>query len=381
MPPKKIIFFYLKAGGGHESTAKFLSNQIQSQYPESQIKLIDIAYKNSQSQQTLVLKGYNWLLEEGKWLWWLLNLTTKNYIGARLFLWLPELLITHTKIAQTIKEEILEFQPDLIISTYYFVAEVGSKVNFEARKPRIITIVSDIFGAHPIWFTSKACEYTVFSDEVYKQCKKYVPNDHIHKFNLLFNSKFENQLTFDKKCNAFKNLDLDQSIKTILILSGGNGLPNGDKILEELLTQMQTQDLEYQIIFVTGRNQELYQKCQNILARFKSLSSKVKLFGFRDDIYTLMNLANIIVTKAGPATILEAAALQKPILISHYILEQETANNDWVINNKLGIYEPRPRIVAEKAINFLNGNFEFEKVELHSSVKEVVEWLMKGCID
>lgn len=374
---QKVIVFYIKAGGGHQSTANSIIKQISLAYPDSHTKCVDIAHNNPLWQQKLIIDIYNWLIEDGKYLWLLLNVITKSPLGAQLFLWLPKFFAENSRFSQTLEEEIIDFRPDLIVSCYYFVAGSAKKICDRHRiQSEIVTVVSDIFSAHPIWFTSKDTKYLVFSKAIFDQAINYINKDLVTQFGYFFNSRFEAPLSNNKICEIKAELELDISLKTVLILSGGNGLLNADRVLVELINTNLT---NFQIIFVAGRNQELYNKCQAIINNQRS--SKIKLFGFCDNVYELMNIADVIIGKAGPATVLEAVALHKPLFLSHYIWEQEKGNVDWVVNNNYGIYEPQPKKLAELVTNYFDSAKSpnvFKQTNLKSSSTAAIEHLIEG---
>src|SRR5690606_37354972 len=57
--------------------------------------------------------------------------------------------------------------------------------------------------------------------------------------------------------------------------------------------------------------------------------------------------ADVLVTKAGPATISEACMAGLPMILYDAIPGQETGNVDYVVNNQAGVFAPNPREVAD----------------------------------
>jgi UDP-N-acetylglucosamine:LPS N-acetylglucosamine transferase len=62
---------------------------------------------------------------------------------------------------------------------------------------------------------------------------------------------------------------------------------------------------------------------------------------------TLMAAADVVVTKAGPGTIMEALSLSRPLIVTGAVGLQETGNISYVENNKFGIYCPEPDNIVE----------------------------------
>ena len=67
----------------------------------------------------------------------------------------------------------------------------------------------------------------------------------------------------------------------------------------------------------------------------------------------IMAASDIIVTKAGPSTISEAAIAGLPMIISDRIPGQETGNVKLVTENDAGVYVPRPDRVADLIVEWL----------------------------
>ena len=54
-----------------------------------------------------------------------------------------------------------------------------------------------------------------------------------------------------------------------------------------------------------------------------------------------MNEADLVITKAGPGIIMEAAALKKTIIVTRWVVLQEKGNVNFVLENRLGLYDPK----------------------------------------
>ena len=81
-----------------------------------------------------------------------------------------------------------------------------------------------------------------------------------------------------------------------------------------------------------------------------------QVFGYvtnYDEMPQLMAASDLIVTKAGPSTISEAAIAGLPMIISDRIPGQETGNVRLVTENDAGVYVPKPEKVAELIVEWL----------------------------
>ena len=124
------------------------------------------------------------------------------------------------------------------------------------------------------------------------------------------------------------------------------------------------------------------QKCEKIVKDCNQ-NHDIKILGFTDKLKSLMSLADIVITKGGPATILELVSQNKPMIISHYIWEQEKGNVEYVLENNYGWYEKKPKRVRQLVEKLLKNPEEIEekrenikKLGLKSEISESVEYLL-----
>jgi len=95
--------------------------------------------------------------------------------------------------------------------------------------------------------------------------------------------------------------------------------------------------------------------------------------GFVTNMAEYMVAADILVSKAGPGTISEAAALSLPIMVTSFLPGQEEGNVEYVVEGGFGAYcsDSDPLGIAEEVCMWLNDSSKLER--LSKAAKE------KGC--
>ena len=73
--------------------------------------------------------------------------------------------------------------------------------------------------------------------------------------------------------------------------------------------------------------------------------------GFVSDIEKYMVSADVMLSKAGPGAIAEAAACALPMLLYDFLPGQEEANIAFVRDHCMGGYEVSPELVAERLVH------------------------------
>lgn len=89
-----------------------------------------------------------------------------------------------------------------------------------------------------------------------------------------------------------------------------------------------------QIIFICGRNKKIKTELERL--EFPS-NVRARIFGFVEEVWKYMEVANVIFTKPGGLTISEALAKSLPILIVNPIPGQEELNSDFLLENGLAL--------------------------------------------
>ncbi len=105
-------------------------------------------------------------------------------------------------------------------------------------------------------------------------------------------------------------LGLNPDRKTILIMSGGDGLNWIYSLTEQLLTVKEN----FQLIVLAGKNRRLLKRLKKLR---KQNSSRLHTFGFIKSVEKIMTAADIIITKPGGSTIAECLACGLPIILAN----------------------------------------------------------------
>lgn len=230
-------------------------------------------------------------------------------------------------------------------------------------KPKVYAILVDIFNPHPVWFNGSPVDYIAFSQEAKNiALKSGVSKQKIQQFKPFFNTQFETELNLEAKQKFAQELSLDLNLPTVLITGGGSGLPNTLEILKQLKKKAK---IKINVLVVAGRNVGLEKEIQNFIQNSKNSNLKIYPFGFTSKMYELTNLADVVISKAGPASIFEVLALNKPLILAHYIWPQELGNLKFIEKNKFGLYLTNSRQIVDKILELVANPDKLEKLKQH----------------
>ena len=206
-----------------------------------------------------------------------------------------------------------------------------------AERPRVVNVVTDLVTTHALWFHPQAdltLVPTAAARERALACK--VPTDRVKVTGLPVSQKFHDCISDRQTLRSA--LEWLPDILTVLLIGGGAGMGPLEKIARRLAESR----LPIQLAVVCGRNDALR----------KSLESEdwplpVHVYGYMENMPELMTAADLVVTKAGPSSVMEALHCGRPLILSGAIPGQEDGNIRFVVENECGVWAPGAERVLE----------------------------------
>lgn len=315
--------------------------------------------------KAIVEQGYVTIVNKARPLWNAFYFMMK----MRLFIEAAYRLMKVTNY-DVLEQKFKEVQPDIIISTYYFGGLAKEIVEQNGLQSDVFTIITDPWGFPPIWLVGETHEVITFSDEAYQQAISMYPQERVKQFGPIINERYDSEMTLEEKEIFAKEIGIDLARKTIIITGGGMGLPHGDQFFEKLLAYITEQQKDWQVIMVCGNNEPLYQQCCKIKAKY---DVKSLVYGFVTNMFELLNVSDILITKAGPATLLEAIKLKKKLVVTDYIWEQEKFNVEFIESHGCGVYLNR---VDDLSLIFEKMNLEQADLEIENGLTAIVHHIL-----
>ncbi|KAJ1616884.1 hypothetical protein T492DRAFT_918070 [Pavlovales sp. CCMP2436] len=138
---------------------------------------------------------------------------------------------------------------------------------------------------------------------------------------------------------------------TCLVVGGGDGMGGLFSVASAVGSALGEREGSSQLVVVCGRNEE----CKSSLGAVKWPSNvHVMVLGFVSEMEQWMGAADALVTKAGPGTIAEAAAMGLPCVLSGYLPGQEEGNVDFVISGGFGKLNEDPAEIGKTVRQWLD---------------------------
>ena len=336
-----IGFLYLKTGGGHVSGANALVTCLKEKHPDNAEYIPQNGFKSTNWVARIFFeKGY---------------LATSNYfeLGYVAFYQLTKskTVLTFCKwlLRPFLVKNLIDFLKTEKITKLVCLHEILiplARIAINRVNPNIplISIVMDPFTAHPLWFYEKDTELIVFSRKLQKEAISHYgfKPEQVHQFPIMLSRNFDRRYTLDEKIAAKKRHNIPLDKKILLVVGGGEGLKATLAIVNAFIFQR----CPAHLIVICGKNKVLKTQLE-ILLKTTHIAN-IQVFGFVSFMPDLINVSDCVITKGGPATVMETLSAGKPLILASYVRGQEFGNMLYVVNNNLGWYIPQPRKIIKK---------------------------------
>jgi Glycosyltransferase family 28 C-terminal domain/Monogalactosyldiacylglycerol (MGDG) synthase len=328
----KIEFCFFDAGGGHRAAATALEMAIRAQNRPWKVQLtnlqellddLDILKKYAGIR---IEDQYNRMLRSG----WTLG--SAQAMKALQF----AIRMRHGATVSTLENHWKRTNPDLVVSLvpHFNRALCESLVNAYPAPP-FLTVLTDIADFPPHFWIERQQQYLVCgSDRAVEQAHAAGHTDDrvFRASGMILHPRFY-EPPVETRADGRKRLGLRPDLPTGLVLFGGYG----SKAMLDIAAALDRSNLELQLIFICGRNEEL-------AAALQAQKSRLPRFveGFTANVNRYMHLADFFIGKPGPGSISEAIQMKLPVIVecNAWTLPQERYNARWVTEKEVGIVLP-----------------------------------------
>ena len=405
----RVLFLSSDTGGGHRASAESLAKQFQIHYPGTTYELLDIMSELGPPPYNTIVPAYRHLSshpQQWKLIYSVSNLET-YHIVADIYLKLC--------CERAIRKRIASYNPDVVVSVHPLMTKVPvvscNKISMETnRHLPMFTVVTDLGSGHCLWFSPDVEKVFIASEQIrhVARTRGKVPNEKLVRLGLPIRHEFSAQAEAlgDRlsptgrmyQSRIRESIDLRTDGKTVLVMGGGEGVGSLSSIVDALYVELADKEIDATIVVVCGRNEELRKDLEkrdwslvmlrrkNPLLGFAHTLTRgipfVPKFGFRDECGTskgnvqvvslgfvsrmaeYMVAADVLVSKAGPGTIAEAAAVGLPVMLTSYLPGQEEGNVDFVVDGRFGAFRPdyHPDQVASEVARWLLSDNELRQM-------------------
>ncbi len=335
----KVLIMSVTTGEGHNSTAKAMRNEFESRGVECEI--LDTINYVSPALATFIAKGYLLITEKAKYAYQIgyeLAEKRKNILEE-----LSPMEILNMIFTNELKEVFQEEKYDAVVFTHAFA---GMMLSMMRKKHNLnlktVGILTD-FTFHPYWEDCTRNDYVVIPDRLlsFQGVRKGFQNSQLLPLGIPINAKFSTKLPKEEARRAL-GLDFGDEKKIILVMGGSMGYGN----IAETVKRIDTLDIEqdFHIYVICGNNEEAKEE---VSALVDSMKHSTTVVGFVNNVSTVMDAADCIVTKPGGLTTSESLAKGLPMVIVNPIPGQEQRNTEFLVNHGAAVVSSKACPIEE----------------------------------
>jgi processive 1,2-diacylglycerol beta-glucosyltransferase len=317
-----ILILSASYGGGHNQVARALTQALQIQTPGIKIITVDYSELLVPLFSRLTQFGYTQSLRHFP-VGYALYYQATGKISPDSF-WQKSLnRMGYTELIMLVNR----LRPKVIISTFPLPAGVLSKMKSTGNlNVPNVTVITDI-SVHSQWVHPHTDLYLVGSDEVVSGLiARGILPEKIAVTGIpvlpVFQKKFDHH-------KVRKEFGLQPDTKLVLFMGGSEGV-FGTTNFHDLLKNIRT---PVEAVVITGSNRELYEKLTTLNLHYP----QIKIHSYVENVAGLMEVADILVTKAGGISISEALAKGLPMVIYKPSPGQEEANAAYLRDHRAAI--------------------------------------------
>ena len=325
MRDKKILYLFSDTGGGHRSAVNALIKTVEEIMGDNapRQEMTDV-FASSNKLISLLANLYAPVIKYCPFLWGALYHVTNNKLSIVIMD-----KISDPFVSKKLQELIKEKNPDIIVSvhpvTNHIAAKAMKRINHNVP---LLTVVTDPVTFHRVWICPQVDKIVLATEDAKTLCRKYgFGLDNIEVLGFPIDPKFFK--TSSPKRELRETIGIAPGKFTVLFMGGGEGGGN----IYEFISELNKGNLDIQLIIITGRNHLLKKKLEDNSSKFKF---PMKIFGFTDQVADIMGASDLIITKAGPGTIIEAVSKSLPIILTSFLPGQEEGNVEYVLTMQLG---------------------------------------------
>ena len=334
----KILFATVAVGGGHVATAHAISEAIERYYPGR------FSMRVSDYAEELGVTSFD---RRHKKFWRLaLRYPFIARAGQRLIDSFPRTTVAGQRgllggFARTAAADLERERPLLVVSNHGLIT-TGLALAQEryGLTARVLTYATEPYNISAYWADPRADHVVVPSQAVRKDLVSMgVP---AHKVSVSGYPVRQSFLNAPSKTAAREILGLEERF-TCLISLGGEGVVGGPN---RLIKAVLESGAAPQVIVITGRNKKLRRNLERLD------TPNLRVTGFVQEMASHVAASDVVIGKAGPASVYEALAVGRPMLVTGHTGLNELGVARFVERERLGCRADSTAALSEAVLRY-----------------------------
>jgi 1,2-diacylglycerol 3-beta-galactosyltransferase len=343
--PRRAVFLFSDTGGGHRSAAEAVAEAVRRDYADRvEVTLVDALRYYAPTPFNRLPGWYPKMVRTPR-MWGGSFRLSNGRQRARVLTTLAWPIVRRAS-----RRLVADMQGDLFVSFHPLLILPMIRALGDDRPP-FFAVVTDLVTGHSLWYQPSVDVCFVPTEAAARAARRNrIPADRLRVVGLPVAERFCRSLGGRDQLRTALGWPAD--LPMVLIVGGGEGMGP----LFETSRALATCGVPLGLAIVAGRNEAL----KNRLDR-TAWEVPTWIYGFERRIPEMMQAATILVTKAGPSTIAEAANSGLPMVLYSYLPGQEDGNVDFVVSGGLGRWAPGGAQAAAAVRDWLQNPDEIDR--------------------
>jgi 1,2-diacylglycerol 3-beta-galactosyltransferase len=328
-----VLFLLADTGGGHRSAARAVGEALEESYPGRFDPVLCDPLAGPGSSRLLrgVTRLYGPLIRLAPWVWGVLYRACDSRRAMRLLQWTLLALAD-----RPVTEAVARYEPAAIVSFHPLTGGAAVKAR-QRRSPAtpVVTVVTDLVTSHAAWRVGDVDRTALPTAAAWSRYG--LAGNRCVDTGLPVASGFGTGPLPERERAALRRALGVSGGRFLAVLAGG-GEGSGGLARRAAAIVRSFGDVE--VVVICGRNRGLRRRLTRLAAR---ADGRLRVLGFVDNMSEWLHCADVVITKAGPGTIAEAACCGAPLLLTSHLPGQETGNVRLVTRTGAGRRLPRRR--------------------------------------
>jgi 1,2-diacylglycerol 3-beta-galactosyltransferase len=293
-----LLFLLADTGGGHRSAARAVGEALEAAYPGrfDPVLCDPLAGPGASRLLRWVTRRYGPLIRFAPWAWGAVYYACDSHLVMRL---VQRTLLTLAD--RPVAQAMAAHGPAAIVSFHPLTGGAAARVRRrQHRDIPVLTVVTDLTSAHAAWRLGPADRYVTTALPVTSGFWRGPPPE-------------------AERAALRRALGLDESCFLAILTGGAEGAGG----LARRAATVLASSADIQVVAVCGRNLRLRRRLARLAA---GAGGRLTVLGFVDNMPDWLRSADVVIAKAGPGTIAEAACCGLPLLLTSHLPGQEKDN-------------------------------------------------------
>ena len=320
--PIPLLFLIADTGGGHRAAARAVTEALEAAYPRMFAPVLCDPLTGPGSAPLLrsVSRLYGPVVRLAPWAWgaaWhLSNLRPVAGLLQRTLYALADRPVAEVAAAS---------RPAVIVSFHPLTGHAAARARGAAVGAAVVTVVTDLVTAHASWRTGSADRVVVPTAAALRWFDRGATAGRCVVTGLPVAAGFAGSpARGPDRAELRRSLDIPGAGFVVLVAGGAEGCGGIARQAAAIVGRLPG----VQVVAICGRN---HRALRTLTAIAAGSGGRLTVQGFVSNLADWLRSADLLVTKAGPGMIAEAACCGTPMLLTSHLPGQERGNTEFAV--------------------------------------------------